>query len=239
MEILVLVTSHDRAKALSVCSGLRADSNGRPIACETAGLDEAPERAALLRPHVLLLEASSRADHASPLMTRLRHGSPGTRTLLLVSGSLTRDLVVNAIRDGALGCVQDTEAPAVLAKAGRPIHGGESWFGRGVLYQALHGSLCPSAPASVVLAADEANLTPREREILDLIGAGLSNKEIGRRLEISDKTVKTHLHRVYVKLNRSGRYKALLMQPRAQPAAQDLRWATLERLTGPADPASA
>ena len=48
--------------------------------------------------------------------------------------------------------------------------------------------------------------------MLDLIGSGLSNKEIARQLDISDKTVKTHLHRVYVKLNQSGRYKALLAQ---------------------------
>jgi ATP/maltotriose-dependent transcriptional regulator MalT len=53
-------------------------------------------------------------------------------------------------------------------------------------------------------------LTAREREILGLIGNALSNKEIARRLQISDKTVKTHLHHIYVNLHQSGRYRALL-----------------------------
>ena len=61
------------------------------------------------------------------------------------------------------------------------------------------------------------SLTHREEEILQLIGHGLSNKEIGRRLEISDQTVKTHLHRVYSKLHKSGRYKAYLAQPHSPP----------------------
>jgi DNA-binding NarL/FixJ family response regulator len=56
-------------------------------------------------------------------------------------------------------------------------------------------------------------LTPREEQILRFIGCGMSNKEIGRQLEISHNTVKTHLHRVYVKLNRSGRFEAFLTQP--------------------------
>jgi DNA-binding NarL/FixJ family response regulator len=68
-------------------------------------------------------------------------------------------------------------------------------------------------------SAGEHKLTQREEEILRLIGTGLTNKEIARRLAISDKTVKTHLHHVYVKLHRSGRYKAFLSRP-GTPLAQ-------------------
>ena len=62
----------------------------------------------------------------------------------------------------------------------------------------------------------DSKLTRREDEILRLIGTGLTNKEIGRRLKISDNTVKTHLHRVYTKLNQSGRFKAFLAQPKGK-----------------------
>jgi LuxR family maltose regulon positive regulatory protein len=55
---------------------------------------------------------------------------------------------------------------------------------------------------------DDSQLTEREREILELTGKGLSNKEIARHLNISHNTVKTHLHRVYVKVEKSGRIKA-------------------------------
>jgi DNA-binding NarL/FixJ family response regulator len=67
--------------------------------------------------------------------------------------------------------------------------------------QALMESVQQNAQRSV----DEHGLTPREEEVLRLVGAGLSNKDIARRLTISDKTVKTHLHHVYVKLRLSGR----------------------------------
>jgi DNA-binding NarL/FixJ family response regulator len=55
---------------------------------------------------------------------------------------------------------------------------------------------------------DENKLTQREEEILELTIKGFSNKEIARLLRISPNTVKTHLHRVYVKTNKSGRIKA-------------------------------
>jgi DNA-binding CsgD family transcriptional regulator len=78
-----------------------------------------------------------------------------------------------------------------------------------VLLHALGAQPVAHTPAP---PAEEGTLTRREHEIMLLIGTGLTNKEIARRLAISDHTVKTHLHRVYVKLHRSGRYKALLAQ---------------------------
>lgn len=51
-------------------------------------------------------------------------------------------------------------------------------------------------------------LTLREKEILEHIGKGFSNKEIARHLNISHHTVKTHLHNIYVKVDKSGRIKA-------------------------------
>lgn len=94
------------------------------------------------------------------------------------------------------------------------MHGGDTWFGRSTLLQALH-SLIGAAPVART-PVDEGRLTQREEEILHLTGRGLTNKEIARELDISDHTVKTHLHRVYVKLHQSGRYKVLLSQPEAR-----------------------
>jgi DNA-binding NarL/FixJ family response regulator len=91
------------------------------------------------------------------------------------------------------------------------VFAGSTWFGRTALLQALRSQIGADAPA----VAEGSKLTQREEEILRLIGQGLSNKEIGRRLDISNQTVKTHLHRVYAKLHQSGRYKAFLAQARA------------------------
>jgi DNA-binding NarL/FixJ family response regulator len=130
---------------------------------------------------------------------------------LLLYSACTRDDVIEAIRIGAMGCVARSADPSLVAKAVRTVFTGATWFGRTALLQALRSQIGMDAPA----APDAGKLTQREEEILRLIGQGLSNKEIGRRLQISDHTVKTHLHRVYAKLHQSGRYKAFLAQARA------------------------
>jgi DNA-binding NarL/FixJ family response regulator len=92
----------------------------------------------------------------------------------------------------------------------RSVHEGDTWFGRSALLQALRSLI---GPTPALRAIEEGRLTHREEEIFNLVGRALTNKEIARQLEISDHTVKTHLHRIYVKLRQSGRYKALLLQP--------------------------
>ncbi len=92
------------------------------------------------------------------------------------------------------------------------MHEGQTWFSRSDLLQALRLQLRVMPAGLRVEPEHEGMLTVREREILDLIGRAMSNKEIARQLEISAATVKTHLHHVYVKLQKSGRYKALLSE---------------------------
>jgi DNA-binding NarL/FixJ family response regulator len=130
---------------------------------------------------------------------------------LLLYATCTRGDILEAIRAGASGCVARSVDPRLLVKAVRTVHAGSTWFGRTALLEALRGQIGVDAPP----LPETGKLTQREEEILRLIGQGLSNKEIGRRLDISDHTVKTHLHRVYAKLHQSGRYKAFLAQARA------------------------
>jgi DNA-binding CsgD family transcriptional regulator len=76
----------------------------------------------------------------------------------------------------------------------------------------LRSEVAAESPARPEPPKQEELLTAREREIMLLVGSAMSNKEIARKLRISGNTVKTHLHHIYVKLNRSGRYKALLSE---------------------------
>lgn len=74
---------------------------------------------------------------------------------------------------------------------------------------------------------DENALTPREKEILELTSKGLSNKEIARQLHISPNTVKTHLHRVYVKTQAGSRIKAFYAhqsQPHSSAAGPQMEF---------------
>jgi DNA-binding NarL/FixJ family response regulator len=176
--------------------------------CAVRGLDLLVEEAATLRPDVLLLERRNGND-VDTLVTDVvrRHA---TTPVLLFGEGCVRELVLEGLESGASGCLFKSSPVSVFAEAVRTVHRGGSWFSREVLLRALGAQLGVRAPAP---PAEEGKLTRREDEIMVLIGAGLSNKEIARRLAISDHTVKTHLHRVYVKLHRSGRYKALLAQP--------------------------
>jgi DNA-binding NarL/FixJ family response regulator len=107
--------------------------------------------------------------------------------------------------------------PALFARAVRAVHEGQIWFGRADLMQALRRQI-GAMPAGLQFEPEhDALLTVREREILELIGRAMSNKEIARQLKISAATVKTHLHHVYVKLQMSGRYKALLSEGDRHP----------------------
>jgi DNA-binding NarL/FixJ family response regulator len=63
----------------------------------------------------------------------------------------------------------------------------------------------------------ERSLSPREREVAQLVGRGLSNKEVARRLQLSEGTVKLHLHSVFQKLGAKNRYSLILANLRERP----------------------
>jgi DNA-binding NarL/FixJ family response regulator len=186
------------------------ESIDRGIAAQAVDLPDARARLDMCPPDVLLAEFD--ADHpgrAWEVLAEASRLSLGTQALLLCD-DFSPAQVLEFIRHGASGCVLRSSTPEFLAKAVRSVHAGQTWFGRSDLLEALRSQLGAS---SLRLQPDEPSdelLTAREREILKLIGCAMSNKEIARRLQISTATVKTHLHNVYVKLNRSGRYKALL-----------------------------
>ena len=207
MQIRLLVGYVDEDLGQGVLSAVeQQDAAG--IECSTVDLDFALATAAAMRPDVMLLERSGDSKAALGVLDAINTVSPGTRTLLLCD-SCNQQLIIDCIKLGASGCLPRSSDPQLLIKAVCSAFRGETWYGRAALLQALRSQVS-RIPA---LRVDDTSLTRREDEILHLIGAGLSNKEIGRRLEISDKTVKTHLHHIYVKLNLSGRYKAFLSQP--------------------------
>ncbi|NPC58651.1 LuxR C-terminal-related transcriptional regulator [Caenimonas soli] len=214
MAINLLIACGDSRLAHAMHSGLeQQDPTG--INSELADLEHVLESASRMQPDVLLLENSLAGESTHQLVSLVGRVSRFTRTLMLYD-TCTDDLIIESIQQGASGCVLKSSPPWLLAKAVHSVFHGDAWYGRMALLQALQSQVCRSTSANEV---EEHRLTPREEEILHLIGCGMSNKEIGRQLEISDKTVKTHLHRVYVKLNRSGRFKAFLAQPEARAQA--------------------
>ncbi len=169
---------------------------------------------ASIQPDVLLIEHSPLRHQQQEMLPPLLRSHLAPKVLFLCE-SCTHELMLAFVRLGACGCVLNSDPPALIAKAVRSVHEGDTWFGRSSLMLALRSLVGPAS--KIPERVDDRRLTLREEEIFELVGLGLTNKEIARELDISDHTVKTHLHRVYVKLQLSGRYKALMSQPSRLP----------------------
>lgn len=215
MRIKVLVCCSDQVWAQRLRAAL-AVPKGPGAGGHLHGLEWVD---ASTRPDIVLLEW---AQGERGMRERLVHAvATASSGVLVACERWTREMLVEALECGVRACILKASPLPMLQQALYAIQRGESWLCSAAVSQAL-GVERGAVPLPV---APESGLTPREHQILRLIGLGMSNKEIGRQLAISEHTVKTHLHRVYVKLNRSGRYKAFLSQPAEDgflPAAADM-----------------
>ena len=194
-----------------VREGLRAYlalQEGLEVVGEAADGEEAIEAAARLRPDVILMDLVMPQLGGVAAMRTLREEVPDARIIVLTS-FLDDDKLLPALRAGAAGYLLKNTEPHEIARAVRAAHAGEAL-------------LDPVVAARLVetLAADDGQepldrLTPREREVLVLIGRGYSNKRIAGELELSEKTVKTHVGHVLAKLGVSDRTQAAVVAVRA------------------------
>lgn len=233
----LLVACREKQSALALCEKIVTASEGR-IAGHATSLDGALRAAADTPPDVLLLQYTHSFDDTTrngawQVLSRIAGVSVNTRVLLLCD-TYTQRSFIGFIQHGASGCVLSSCEPSLFVKAVRTVHEGQTWFGRTDLLQALRSEMHADPLVTSSMLEDQELLTTREREILALIGTGMTNKEIARRLNISDHTVKTHLHHIYVKLDKSGRYKAFLSKTAAMPLPPSAAHQVVQRQGGPA-----
>ena len=163
----------------------------------TAAL-EAVER---YRPDVLVLDVRMPRMDGIELLRTLREHDVPTKVVLLTA-SLDDARLLEAFRLGARGLVLKESAPRLLAQSVRQVASGEeSWNGK-----AIAGALRVVLQREQAVAAASSTLTPREVEVARMVASGLRNKEIASRLDITEGTVKFHLHGIYEKLRIDGRF---------------------------------
>jgi len=122
----------------------------------------------------------------------------GTRVLVLTTFELD-EYVFGALRAGASGFLLKDVEPADLLSAVRVVAAGEALLAPRVTRRLIEAFAARPAPVTTPVPALE-DLTAREREVLALVGAGLSNQEIAERLVLSPLTAKTHVSRLFAKL---------------------------------------
>jgi DNA-binding NarL/FixJ family response regulator len=157
------------------------------------------------RPDVLLLDLSMPDLDGIEVTKRLGDASPETRVVVFTSFS-DRERIVQALDAGAVGYLLKDAEPADLLEGVRAVARGESPIHPRAARQLL--------TARSQTARDTVELTPRETEVLRLVRTGLANKQIGRRLGISERTVKAHLTSAFQRIGVSDRTQAALWAER-------------------------
>ena len=153
------------------------------------------------RPDVLVLDVKMPEMDGIELLRRVQERQLPTKIVLLTA-SLDDARLLEAFRLGASGLVLKESAPRLLVQSVRQVANGEqSWNG-----QAIAGALRLVLQREQAVAAASSMLTAREVEVTKMVASGLRNKEIASRLDITEGTVKFHLHSIYEKLRIDGRY---------------------------------
>lgn len=166
-------------------------------------VDEAIDHIRSAQPDVVLVDVHMPGGGGLAVVGNVLQSHPGTRFLALSVSDAPED-VIAMIRAGARGYVTKSIQPSELADAVRRVAAGDAVFS-----PRLAGFVLDAFAGSPVRVDDDEldQLTPREREVLRLIARGYAYKQVARRLDISVKTVESHVSSVLRKLQLSSRHE--------------------------------
>ncbi len=171
---------------------------------EASNGKEALQKVKELKPDVVLMDLVMPVMDGLTAIKEVKQLRPETEIIALTSFA-DDEKVFTALRSGATGYLLKDVLPADLVKAVLAADRGEVQLHPEVAKRLMHEVVAPTKTADRL---DE--LTEREREVLSLLGQGMSNKEIARSISVSEKTVKAHVSSILNKLNLPGRTHAAL-----------------------------
>ncbi|MBV2357648.1 response regulator transcription factor [Streptomyces sp. J2-1] len=171
--------------------------------------EHALTRGPALRPHVAVLDVRLPDGDGITVCRELRDRMPELACLMLTSFD-DEEALLDAIMAGASGYVLKQIKGSDLVSAVRTVASGQSMLDPATTARLMRS--LRADPAEVPsLPPELAGLSPRERDILALIGDGLTNREIGKKLYLSEKTVKNHISRLLAKLGVQRRVQAAVL----------------------------
>jgi DNA-binding NarL/FixJ family response regulator len=183
---------------------------------EAANGDEISKVAERMKPDIMLLDLKMPRGDVVQNLLEIAERSPATRVMILTAFS-DEENVLNGAKGGARAYVPKGVPSATLIQAIKAVHAGSVWIDREITSWETFEEIAQSQTQAVAREASPTRnenisaLTKRELEILRLVAEGLTNEEIGKKIFISEKTVKTHLTNIFDKLKVNNRFKAALM----------------------------
>jgi DNA-binding NarL/FixJ family response regulator len=192
---------------------LDADPDIEVVAEASDGI-EAIDLARVHRPDVVLLDIRMPRMDGITALSRLQTLEPAPAVIILTTFS-EDEYIAEALREGASGFLTKAGDPREMLVGVRAVAAGGAYLSPQVARRVItgFGGTPPGVQLAQMTAAKAriAELTDREREVLRLIGSGLSNAEIGRRLSVVEGTVKAHVSTVFTRLGMRNRVQAAVL----------------------------
>jgi len=207
--ISIMIVESDASRLEQLNSALDAHLDLQVVSAVTKR--ETAIKQLTLAPQVILLNPDVLKQRTlSRFLGSLQNKLPDARVLLIHSVRPDDDQLIEEIKHGVKGYLSTADPAEVIAKAVRTVSAGEIWAERRVLEKTIaRHMLLPDSLRSKIPDLDP--LTSREMDMLNMVLQGSSNREIAEQSNISERTVKTHLYRVYRKLRVKSRAKAIAL----------------------------
>jgi DNA-binding NarL/FixJ family response regulator len=201
MEVGVVSPYTVLRKALCALLGQEKDVQ---VAVDVPSALDSYEQIRKAHPQVLLVQATGGGSDIEAVRHLLKL-LPHARVLFLVDGP-DDTFEIQALKAGTWGCISMTASPETLTKALKTVESGEIWMSHSLATRIVGNMMRRHQDGT----DDTTGLTGREWEVLAHVAHGYRNKEIARRLVVSENTIKTHLRTIYQKLQIDNRLGAAL-----------------------------
>jgi DNA-binding NarL/FixJ family response regulator len=175
---------------------------------EAANSEEAVALVSQLRPDILLLALSMPGGSGLEALTTLARLDVAVKVVVLTA-EIEREQIVRALQLGARGVVLKSSGPDLIFKGLRTIMAGQHWVDRQTVTDLVERVKELSGPPRQA-SSNKFGLTPRQLEIVAAVVAGLANRDIARKLGISEDTVKHHLTQIFSRTGVSNRLELAL-----------------------------
>jgi len=205
-EPVTVVVADDQSAVREGLVLLLGTLRGITVTGEAEDGEAAVEVVAAQRPQVVLMDLNMPGCDGVEATRRIRASYPQTQVVVLTTYS-DDESIISALRAGALGYLTKDATRAEIGRAVLAAAAGQAVMDPEVQQRLLSAAVRAPAPPSG--DPEEGDLTPRESDVLRLIAAGKSNREIARALFVSEATVKTHINRIFAKTGSRDRTQAM------------------------------